>query len=575
MVRRVLVRDVPVDLNLDDHSAVGAWLAKSLREAGITAGWASATFSIGREHVGLKRITLPTTDPVELPEMTRLAMQRELPFDAESAIIDFVVVERHETSTTVLAVAVPRTRIESLQAVAAAAGLKVRRIALRTMGAAALMNTLLETHSTGVRVEDVGRVREDVAASAGAAGQTPPSSPPPPPPLATLAIDVVGEGVEFCVLSEGSIRFSRAAEVPAPQDELAIAEAVVTEARRTWMSYRVGDEAGGIGEAVIMGDRRVAEYAAGPVGEMLKMPVRVLREHPHIEHAPSGKSSGDGSRSGSEGAEGDLSRVWPLVGLLLEEETQGERIDFLHPRKAPDVGARTRQRRLLVAAAIIAVGGVAFTVMRMDLRSLRARAESLVQQRDQGANAFARAYRNTYKIEHLRQWSSVHVDWLDHAMFLAQVAPPPTQIVLDSWSGTLNFPGVTFDAKSFKWGAEHQATIVIDGEARNRATADAFREALIQNPIYAASTTGADARGGKRMPFGFTYRLRTRAAAPEDSTRETPSSVAIPAGRDSGKPAPSTEDARERSVGQSHAERPAQPAGPSADSRDQAQAAQQ
>lgn len=487
-------------------------------------GGGAATISIGREHVGLKRITLPTTDAAELPEMTRLAMQRELPFDAESAIIDFTPVERHETSTTVLAVAVPRSRIEAMQAIAETAGLKVRRIALRTMGAAALMNTLVETQSAGVRVEDVGRVRDDAGATGSGAGSPPTAVAPP----ATLAVDVVGEGVEFCVMCEGSIRFSRAAEVPAPQDELAMAEAVVTEARRTWMSYRVGDESGGIGEAVIMGDRRVAEYAAGPVGEMLKMPVRVLREHPRVDSTAHVVMRGD-SREGPKNDDVDLARVWPLVGLLLEEESRGERIDFLHPRKAPDVGARARQRRLLAAAAVVIIGGAAFTFMRQDLQSLRARAQSLVKQRDQGGSAYARAFRDTYKLEHLKQWSGVHVDWLDHAMFLAQVAPPPTQIVLDSWSGTLNFPGVTFDPKSFKWGAEHQATIVIDGEARNRATADAFREALIQNPIYAASTTGADARGGKRMPFGFTYRLRTRAATPEETGREAQRGDATPA----------------------------------------------
>lgn len=508
-IARLLVRDVPAELDYDDPAAVGRWLADCLREAGFRRG--NAILSIGREHVGLKRITLPTIDPVELPDMTRLAMQRELPFDADSAVIDFMPVERHETSTTVLAVAVPNRQVEFMQAVAAAAGIKVERIALRTMGTAALMNALEEPHATGFRVEDVGRIAAEDApagsateADATAAARATAAAPP-----ATLAVDVVGEGVEFCVLSEGSIRFSRAAETPAPQDELAMAETVVTEARRTWMSYRVGEETGGIGHAVIMGDRRVAEYAAGPVGEMLKMPVRVLHEHPRVEVERTSTPREDESA--------DLSRVWPLVGLLLERESGAERIDFLHPRRTPDVGARTRQRRLLAAAAVVVVGGAAFTLMRQDLQTLSGRAQNLVKQRDSGAAPYARAYRDIYKLEHLNQWASVKVDWLDHAMFLAKVAPPPDQIVLDSWSGALEFNGVSFDSRSFRWGAEHQATIVIDGEATSRATADSFRNALISNPIYVATTTGADAKGGKRMPFGFTYRLRTRASTPDVS----------------------------------------------------------
>ena len=497
-VGRVVVADVPADLNLDDPAVTGSWLAERLAHAGFSRG--PATISVGREHVILKRIILPTVDPAELPDMTRLAMQRELPFDAETAVIDFVAVERHEASTTVLAVAVPRKQIEFVQQVMAEAGLKVQRIALRTMGAAALVNLLVEPQTISVRVEDVEGVADESESVPAGAVERVKEAP------ATLAVDVVGEGVEFCVLSEGSIRFSRAAEVPAPQDALAMAEAVVTEARRTWMSYRSGDDSGGIGQAVIMGDRRVAEYAAGPVGEMLKMPVKVLREHPHVEIDERSGASGEGPP--------DLSRVWPLVGLLLESESSAERIDFLHPRKTPDVGARTRQRRLLAAAAAVVIGGVAFTLMRNDLQSLQGRANALVSKNKSDDAVYARSFRDAYKLAHIEQWQSVHVDWLDHAMFLAKVAPPPEQIVLDSWTGTLEFRGVNYERRSNRWSADHQATIVIDGEARNRATADAFRGALIQNPIYAASTTGADARGGKRMPFGFTYRLRTQTAAP-------------------------------------------------------------
>jgi Tfp pilus assembly PilM family ATPase len=520
-IRRTLVEDTPADLNFDDPSALGAWAGEVLRRAGFPRG--HATIAIGREHVGLKRITLPTTDPAELPDMTRLALQRELPFDAESAIIDFLPVERHETSTTVLAVAVPQRLIEHTAQWAKTAGLKVERIALRTTGCAGLLMSMenVASRPSSVVVEDVGGIDDsrltidDLAADTLTATQSSIVNRQSSIPGATLAIDVVGEGVEFCVVAGGSIRFSRAAEVPAPQDQLAMAEAVVTEARRTWMSYRAADDsgamvsrgaaAGAIAAAHIMGDRRVAEYAAGPLGQMLKIPVQVLREHPRI----------DAGRPG----EHEMDRLWPLAGMLLERELGLERIDFLHPRRAPDLGARTRQRRLLAAATLLLVGGVAFTFMRNDLRNLQSRVESLQAQRDQHSNEFKRDWRNQLKLEHLQQWSAVHVDWLEHAKFLAQVAPPPEEIVLDSWSGTLDFRGVAFDARKFEagksaWAAPHQTTIVIEGEARTRPTADAFREALTQNTIYTTTTTGADTSGGKRMPYGFTYRLRTRAASP-------------------------------------------------------------
>ncbi len=535
LVRRTLVLDTPADLNPDDPKAVGDWVGNALREAGIPRG--PAVIAIGREHVGLKRITLPTTDPDELPDMTRLALQRELPFDAESAVIDFVPVEQGESSTTVLAVAAPRRLIDHTVQWAAEAGLKIERIALRTTGCAALLKSMGDSRSTiddspvrskkanmsVVMVQDVGGAPETEADQPAAPVQS--SIVNRQSTMALLGIDVVGEGVEFCVVADGSIRFSRAAEVPAPQDQLAMADAVVTEARRTWMSYRAADDGsaagvaggsgagdgGAIASAYIMGDRRVAEYAAGPLGQMLKIPVQVLREHPRVD------SDGDARDRASGPA---MDRVWPLAGMLLEGELRIDRIDFLQPRRAPDVAARTRQRRLLAAAALVVVRGGLWTAMRFDLRSLRDDVDRLAAQAKANIDDYDRANRDRYKLTHLKQWDSISVDWLEHAKFLAEVAPPPEKIVLDSWSGALDFRGVTFDSRNARWAADHQTTIVIEGEARDRATADGFRESLTQNTIYTTSTTGADTRGGKRMPFGFTYRLRTRAPAPAGENGE-------------------------------------------------------
>jgi hypothetical protein len=448
----------------------------------------------------------------------------------------------------VLAVAAPRRLIDHTAQWAAAAGIRIERIALRTTGCAALLksiddrrptigDSILPAPAALVEVEDVGgddagakptAGMDTIRARAQASIANRQSSSPP----ALLGIDVVGEGVEFCVVADGSIRFSRAAEVPAPQDQLAMADAVVTEARRTWMSYRAAEDgseaaraesgaSGAIDCALIMGDRRVAEYAAEPLAQMLKIPVRVLRQHACIDVA--GDSHPDGPAV-------EIDRVWPLAGLLLERELGVERIDFLKPRRAPDLAARTRQRRLLAAAALLVVGGGLWTAMRFDLRNLRDEVEGLALQRGANLDAYDRVNRDRYKLTHLKEWDSVQVDWLEHARFLAEVAPPPDKVVLDSWSGTLDFRGVTCDTRAQppRWAADHQTTIIIEGEARDRATADGFRELLTQNTIYTTSTTGADTRGGKRMPFGFTYRLRTRAPAPAGEPAGQPQAAVLP-----------------------------------------------
>ena len=52
------------------------------------------------------------------------------------------------------------------------------------------------------------------------------------------------------------------------------------------------------------------------------------------------------------GVTGDVGdRLWPLAGLLLAEEAGRPGIDFLHPRRAPDLAARRRRMSLAAVAA--------------------------------------------------------------------------------------------------------------------------------------------------------------------------------------------------------------------------------
>ena len=50
----------------------------------------------------------------------------------------------------------------------------------------------------------------------------------------------------------------------------------------------------------------------------------------------------------------------------------------------------------------------------------------------------------------------------------------------------------------------------LDGEAKDRSTADAFRALLVNSSKYTVGTSGADKEGGKRLPDGFTFRLSSR-----------------------------------------------------------------
>ena len=462
-VRRALVEPVPPDLDPDDAKAVGAWAGRQLATAGIARG--KAVLAIPREHVVMKRLALPTSDPRELPEMTRLALQRELPFDVGDAVIDFVCLTRGDTSTTVMAVAAPRPVIDAARQAARSAGLGVDRISLRSMGSAALLGSL----------------------DSGGAG--------------VLAVDITPERVEFSIVVDGAIRFSRAGELPAEDDHRAVADAVVTEARRTWMSYRIVDDTDDVRRAVVIGDRRVGKLVAGSIGEILKVETGVFDDHLLVEPDRD-----------------DLDEVWPLAGLLLAPGTGAELIDLNHPRKAPDRAARRRQLIMGGAglAAVLVLGGM--TLARLQLADLEQAVESLESQRDTQFPKYLRYGRDRYKLAHLEGWESADADWMEHIAYIVGLAPPPDRLVFDSCTGTVAFGGVKFDRKGKRFTAAKQIRIVLEGEAADRATADAFREMLVDTQVYEISTAGPDAKGGKRLPFAFQYHLHTSQSVPRSGT---------------------------------------------------------
>jgi Tfp pilus assembly PilM family ATPase len=471
MVEKVLVAEIPADVSVNGSAApagtLGAWIADRLRQAHMLRG--AATVALARDQVALKRMTLPTTDDGELPEMTRLALRRDLPFDADTAVIDFVPVDRAGAGTTVLAVAAPGEVVGAARRAMKEAGLHTERIALRAAGAAALLRGM----------KPAPRAAEEAGGAARGA---------------TLVLDATNESVEICVVEGGAIRFSRAAPVPEEAQAAgadAVAAAIATETSRTLMSYRVVENAGRVDDVVVMAPPGLAGPVAARIGAALGVAASVLDVHPLVV------GGGD-----------DIARVWPLAGLLLEPSLGGAAIDFAHPRRPVDRTSRRRRLAALAAGLVIVLALAALTAARREMSGLRRELASHRADLAAVAPVLGRYQRDTYTLAHLRRLEAVDESWLDHLLALQAITPAPPKAVLDGWTGALEFRGVEFDPKRKAWSAPREITIVIEGEAADRLTADALRDALVQAASYETSSSGSDAAGGRRLPFGFTYRLR-------------------------------------------------------------------
>ena len=489
----------PVGVAVDDPRATGGWIREVLAEAGLRGR--RVLVALPRDAAAVKHPVLPAADPAELPSMVALAVGRDLPFPADAAVLDFVplaatvavaaaAAERPAATnvrTAVLAAAIPRERLEAVVATIAAAGRTLVGVTLRSLGSAALLQRL-DAASDG---------RE-------------------------LILDVGDRGLELLVLERGGLRFARAADLPPPSgDPAARVAAILTETRRTWLSYRMAEDAD-VSRAAILGPPALAEALVPELATLLGVPVRRLD--------PASAAEADTAIAARVLQSGG----WPLVGLTLTAPE--ERLDWLHPRRVPDRRREAIRRGALVAVLLGILAGGAWSLARKELADLRGQLASLRQQRSEVAGDHARLQRDIARRTHLRKWAEVYSAWLEHLARFEAAMPPAGELVLDGIGGSLAWRGVDFDRRSRQWSAPYELTFVIDGEAASRAAAESLRGAFVSTDLYRVSSTGSDGAAGRRLPVGFTWRLSTRAASPPP----TPPSAAPATAPDPGAAEPAS-----------------------------------
>ncbi len=488
-----ITRPLPEGTDPGDAKAVGAVVASILEETGSRG--ASAVFALPRSLASTKRFELPSRDPAELPEMVRLAMQRDLPIDSATAEIDFVATGTSERGSRIFAVAVPGSVVRFQREVAAAAGLDLEAISLRCLGTSYLAGRL--DPETITRSEGS---EESVASPSPTVGD-----PAAEGPSSLLAVDIGSEDLELSFVGEGVLRFARGVELQAADSSLLLAETISSETRRTWLSYRIsqGDEA--VVAAVVLGGSDAARLAAPQLAAATGLPSRLLRQHPDV-------------RTVDEG----VAAAWPLVGLLLERRKSRGGLDLAHPKRPPDLAKRRRVRALAQVSLVLVAGFGGWTVGRGELAASEARASELEGDARKALSEFLELKRERLRLGHLEAWRSVQPGWLDHALavdaMLASVDAGDGKPLLDTMQGSLDAGTIRY-ARNGTFEVDPQIRIVLEGESADRSTGDALRDFIVADDRYQLRSTGADAAGGKRLPIPFSFQLRTDVASGEDAAK--------------------------------------------------------
>ncbi len=452
--------DVPADVDPSDEEWLGRWLSTTFNEHRL--GKAPLVFVVPRHLVGMKRFSLPSVEADELPDMVRIELEGQLPFSVDESVIDFAVLKQGDGRSEVVAAAIRTATLERFRKIAEAAGYRLARVTVRAFGTAAILD-----------------------------------DPARPTSGAVLGLDLRAFGeVELVVSHEGMLRFARGAELLSLTEDVdheEEARQLATEAKRSWMSYRLNDNAPDVTRVMVMGAHSVAEGVAMEVRQSLDRPAEVFAGHAAVT-----------------GAVEDLGSGWSLAGLGVEYVQGRDVLNFVTPKMPPDLAARRRVRILGAFAAVFFALLAAWQLSHVHLGRLEAQKSALEAEWNDLEPKVQRLQRREAQLEHIEQWGRTQVRWLDHLEYLTQRLPGPEQVLLGSLVFNNGRPRIEATTRGGKvsWSVQQDAAIVFSGAAVNREIADSLRLLLVSDPVYRTQPVGSDSvSADDRYRESFSLRL--------------------------------------------------------------------
>lgn len=384
----------------DDHgppalsASTAAALGEQLRDRLKTAGMAAAPVlvSVGRDRVIFKELRYPPVPPAEEAAVVRFQALKEITENPDEVILDYAPFPSNAPTgeRRATAVVMRKDLFAAIQAMCAAAGLKLAAVSPRPFAVAA------------------GLTRA-VASGAAAALANPTD--------AVAAVTLGPQGGEFTIVRDGHVAFTRAVSTPAVETETLLR----SEIRRNLTVYG-GQSTTQPVRAVYLAEveDRLGGWATR-LGDGLTVPVRTFDPLAGAAAAVAEELRG---------------RFAGAVGLLAGRARDALPINFAAPRQ-PQVRADPRRKQLIgagVAAALVLAAGAAFGVMKLSdantrLAALQAEKTSLEDQ-------LATQEPDRKRLEAADQWAAREVNYLDELFDMSDRLPAGDQLRVRSLTGS-------------------------------------------------------------------------------------------------------------------------------------------
>ncbi|MBX3363715.1 MAG: hypothetical protein KF866_03020 [Phycisphaeraceae bacterium] len=442
-VRSAAIIARPQDVDPSDAGGLAQWFSLAAEEAGF--GRTPVLLVLPRRDVVLKRLITPGASDADLPGIVRLQMAKQLAVPGSGAAIDYLPEPAESNERSVLAGAMPSVRADMLKEVARRAGIRLAGLTLRCFA-----------------------TQPWTSAAEGL----------------ELIIQIGRGSTEFVLLERGRVQFARTVEWRRPdagQEATEAAHRLSVEAKRMWMSYRLSHSGARLESIHVLGDDEAAKAAAAACAAALDL--------------TTGSATYD---HGVEWAEEIAPDIRACVGGLVRLVDVQDRIDFVFPRRAPDLHARKRQAVLLAILMLILVGGGGGWMAFSKLSSLR----DEVTQAERRLADVEMQYRGLLldkaRLLHLRAWKAARPDWIAHLDALSRAMPSPADALLSSFRARMLQDTVQYtpadrgDAVAGEWIVPPSVSITLIGNGRSTEWMADVRRRLLELHHYTVSTSVAD-----------------------------------------------------------------------------------
>lgn len=371
----------PPALTADTAKALGEKLRDRLKAAGIVP--APVLVAVGRDRVILKELKYPPVPPTEEPALVRFQAMKEMSESPDEVVLDYVPLAHGTGERRSMAVVLRKEQLAAIQAMCAAAGLKLAGVTPRPYATAAGL-----TRAFGSGAVPAPDDKNDAVA----------------------ALTLGPAGGEFTVVRRGDVTFTLA--IPAPV--LTSDTMLIAQLRRNLAVY-AGAHPGHPVQAVYVAE--VGGTWAEKLRAALGVPV-----HDYDPLAGAAPSVAEPLRGRFAGA----------VGLLAGRAADALPINFVSPRQP--VLKKDPARRTLALVGLIAllllVAGAAGAWAYVGKGT--ARVNNLTAKRDRLKEEVAAGGPNVNRLKAIDGWTKREINVLDEFYDLADRMPADDSVRVTS-----------------------------------------------------------------------------------------------------------------------------------------------